>query len=315
MCGFKKYISTSLAIVLMLVSSISFVSAADIENSIIINGETSDIKLVHIDNERYLYTDSWYVPLRQVVETLGYTVNYDVSINKLAFEGEIQIFPDYTWRENLVTDSITSQIYGATINFNSNKPIIEIISPDGKNLYCQIGSESLIPFGSSPTPVIIDDTTYISIAVIDQIMANNSDDPTANISRSWNAQKHDTYYKGKTTWNSETNILIIDESANPFFENYNNSITILNSNGNKIIQRTENEKYAFCLIENNTKYKFVSIDKSTGKITDIEIGENISPLILMKFDAENPDIIWQYKIIDDEQSNFEPYKMYNLSEY
>ena len=45
---------------------------------IIVNGEKQTIDIKHIENSRYLNTDSYYVPLRKVFEILGCNVHYNV---------------------------------------------------------------------------------------------------------------------------------------------------------------------------------------------------------------------------------------------
>jgi beta-lactamase regulating signal transducer with metallopeptidase domain len=283
-------------------------------SNVTINGKSYDIKPIHIDNERYLYTNSWYVPLRDVFEALGCTINYDVGSDKLPQGRELQSFPQYEWRENLITDSITLQIYGATTLFNDNMPIIEIISAEGNILYCQIGCEFYTPFGSSPPPIIMNGKTYISIALIDGFMQNGEN---SNASVSWDGQKQDTYYMGKVTWDDRTNSLIIDENVKPAFENYNKTLNYLNLDGRRIMQRIENDKYAFCLVENYTDEKYescIAVEKFTGEIAVMgEIDKSIAHLIRINF--EDDDTVLVNKLIIGESHNnaLEFYQKYNLA--
>ncbi|MDD4690605.1 MAG: hypothetical protein PHE51_12795, partial [Eubacteriales bacterium] len=176
----KKYMSVMgiiMSVILLSVTVLVGGVLAGVVNgsdNVTINGKNYDMKLIHIDNERYLHTKSWYVPLRDVFEALDCTINYNVGHEKTQSVYRLQSFPQYEWRENLVTDDITSQIYGATTLFNDTMPVIEIISPEGKTLYCQIGSEFYTPFGSCPPPVLINGKAYASIALIDGFITQNS---------------------------------------------------------------------------------------------------------------------------------------------
>lgn len=77
----------------------------------------------------------------------------------------------------------------------------------------------------------------------------------------WDNQAHDTHYAGKVTWNDETNSLYIDTSANPVKANYDDVLKSFNSDGKRIMQRKENTKYVFCLVENYSDKDHQSFDK------------------------------------------------------
>lgn len=299
------------------------VSAAEINygNVISINETIQEVPPVHLNNERYLNTDSWYVPLRNVFEALGCEVNYDVGYDKIGLERIIQSFPQYEWREKLVVDNVTSQLYGATTGFNDNMPVIEVKSPKGYSMFCQIGSESYSPFSSGPPPIILNDKTYVSIAFVDRFLVQNTDNPGINVSVYWDDQAHDTYYVGKVTWNDETNSLYIDTSANPVKANYDDTLKSFNLGGKRIMQRKENTKYIFCLVENYSDKEhqsFIAVNKADGKSVKIcDIDNEFTHQISIEFDKENTDLISLYRVIPSENFKSESihYGTYNLSEY
>ena len=71
----------------------------ELNNGIItVNGEKQTIDMKHIENSRYLNTDSYYVPLRKVFEMLDCNVNYNVPKSNVPdyMKGE-QSFPFYAW--------------------------------------------------------------------------------------------------------------------------------------------------------------------------------------------------------------------------
>lgn len=163
-----------------------------------INGRNHTIEILHIDNIRYLNTDSYYAPLRRFFEQLGYQVYYEIPGSDAPdWMRETQRhFPEYSWRENLVSDEITQQIYGATTSANGNMPIIEIVSPAGEEIYCQVGSERYTS-GWAPPVIMIDNTAYIPIRALAYIIGG---DDTVK----WSEEKHDTYYEGALTFDAET---------------------------------------------------------------------------------------------------------------
>ena len=299
------------------------VSAAEINygNVISINGTVQEVTPIHLNNERYLNTDSWYVPLRNVFETLGCEVNYDVGYDKIGLNRIIQSFPKYEWREKLVIDNITSQLYGATIAFNDNMPVIEVKSQEGHSMFCQIGSEAYLPFSSGPPPIILNDKTYVSIALVDRFLAQNTDNPDINVSVYWDSQAHDTHYEGKVTWNDETNSLYIDTAASPVKANYDDALKFFNTGKKRIMQRKENTKYVFCLVENyadNDHQSFIAVNKADGKSVKIcDIDNKITHQISIEFDKENTDLILLYRVVPTEnfKSEFIHFGTYNLTEY
>ena len=321
----KYCIGLFLSAVVATTASISpgSVSAAEIDygNVISINGNVQEVIPIHFGNERYLNTDSWYVPLRDVFEALGCEVNYDVGYNQIDSEYIIQSFPQYDWREKLVIDNVTSQLYGATISFNDNMPVIEVKSQEGNSMFCQVGSEAYSSFSSGPPPIILNDKTYVSIAFVDRFLAQNTGNPGVNVSVYWDSQAHDTRYAGKVTWNDETNSLYIDTAANPVKANYDDTLKAFNLDGKRIMQRKENTKYVFCLVENYSDkdhQSFIAVDKANGtsaKICDID--NNISHQISIEFDEKNTDLILLYQVIPSGnfKSEFMHYGTYNLAEY
>ena len=98
-----------------------------------------------------------------------------MGYDKIGSERIIQSFPQYEWREKLVVDNVTSQLYGATTGFNDNMPVIKVKSQEGQSMLCQIGSEAYSQFYSGPPPIILNDKTYVSIAFVDRFLAPNTD--------------------------------------------------------------------------------------------------------------------------------------------
>ncbi len=318
--GFMKSVSVLTVLILSLsVFGVGvFASEINYGNAISINGSVLEMHPIHLGNERYLNTDSWYVPLRNVFEVLGCEVNYDVGYDKIGSERIIQSFPQYEWREKLVVDNVTSQLYGATTGFNDNMPVIEVKSQEGQSMLCQIGSEAYSQFYSGPPPIILNDKTYVSIAFVDRFLAQNTD---INVSVYWDNQAHDTHYAGKVTWNDESNSLYIDTFASPVKANYDDVLKSFNLNGKRIMQRKENTKYVFCLVENYSDkdhQSFIAVNKAGGKSVKLcDVDNEITHQISIEFDKENTDIISLYRVVPSGnfKSEFIHYGTYNLTEF
>ncbi len=217
--GLAKIMSLVMTLVLLaaLTTATVVMAAVDgleINNGIIIvDGKKQTIDIRHIENTRYLHTDSYYVPLRKAFEALGCRVNYNVPKSDLPgyMQGSVS-FPLYAWegRENSVTDFVTQQIYGATTGANTNMPAIEVISQNGEKWYCQVGSERYTNAWAPPV-LIIDDTAYISIRAIAYYLIPENEN--ADYSVLWDGVAHDTYYSGRLTFDEEELTLTIDTAG------------------------------------------------------------------------------------------------------
>ena len=68
-------------------ATIAFASidGLDIKNgTLIVNGKEQGIDIVYIETQKTSHTDSFYVPLRETFESLGYAVHYDANKSKYA---------------------------------------------------------------------------------------------------------------------------------------------------------------------------------------------------------------------------------------
>lgn len=280
-----------------------------------INGTPHKMNIIHIDNAQYLYSDSYFVPLRQMFEALGCTVNYDIDRSLAPKDWQIdehtKSFPQYfPWLENLVTNEATSYLYGATETDNSNMPVIEIISPGGEKWYCQVGSKKYTNAWAPPV-IIMENTSYIPIRAVAYYVGGGN-----NVQ--WDDSTHDTYYKGVLTWDSSSNAITIDTDAKTDI-NYDSALFYLNSGERRIIQRKQNKNHIFCLVDNytdNLHQTFIAIEKSSGNIAVMaEIDAELSHLIRIEFENGRDDVISLYKIIfgDNHNDSLELYASYNLT--
>lgn len=281
---------------------------------IIVNGEKQTIDIKHIENSRYLNTDSYYVPLRKVFEMLGCNVHYNVPKSNVPdyMKGE-KNFPSYAWegQENLVTDSVTQQIYGATTGANINMPIIEIVSENGEKWYCQIGSEKYTNAWAPPV-LLIEDTSYISIRAIAYYLIPENED--ADYSILWDAVAHDTYYLGRLTFDEETLTLTIDTNAGAGSRAHKDTLnTILENDAFRIMQRIESRNYLVCMIENYTQANAetcISIDKATGKIAQLEtFPSDVAVRLGLSFENENTFVLKQTILNSDELQEIRRYDL------
>lgn len=304
-------VCTMLFATLVMASSMTWGNA-----EVTINAKTYSMQVVHIANERYLPNDSYYIPLRDVFTALGCTVNYDVDRTNIPgpFQtaAATETFPDYDWRANMVTDDITAQIYGATTGASTNMPVIEITTPSGEREYCQLGAE-LSSFAWSPPPVLLEGKTYIPIRALAYFVGGDS-----NVQ--WNDQTHDTYYVGKLTWDSSANTLVIDHNASPMFERYLNTIADLNTNGRRVMQRVENDRYVFCLTDGYTDAQhetLLAVDKHTGtavKLDDIDM--SLSHRLRLAFDGDRTGAIVLNLLVFDENGEgvLQHYRTYTVTQ-
>ena len=181
-------------------ATIAFASidGLDIKNgTLIADGKSMGIDIIHIESQKSTHTDGFYVPLRETFESLGFTVHYDVDKSKYADRmGDVD-FPSYVWGEELVKTETDKYMYGATERLNTNMPIIEMVSPTGRTEYFQLGSKKYSKGYAFTLPVPIDGRVYLPIRAVANIIGG-----TNNVK--WNDGAHDTYYKGAVTFDEST---------------------------------------------------------------------------------------------------------------
>lgn len=189
------------------------------EKNFIINGKEYAITPILIENTMATHTDSYYVPLRDTFEALGYKVYYDVDKSKytdymgqysfpLFNNSEWEEFVDetgesyrlsmksyYDWLRSLVANNADYYIYGATGRMNAELPVIEMVK-GGETEFCQIGSWDM-SFGSAAPPVLINGKAYIPLRAVANLVGGID-----NVK--WNHEKHDTYFDGTLTFDEET---------------------------------------------------------------------------------------------------------------
>ena len=181
-------------------ATIAFASidGLDIKNgTLIADGKSQGIDIIHIASQKATHNDSFYVPLRETFESLGFTVHYDVDKSKYADRTGGVDFPSYSWGEELVKTETDKYMYGATERLNANMPIIEMVSPAGRTEYCQLGSKEYSDGYTFTPPALIDGRAYLPIRAVANIIGG-----TNNVK--WNDGAHDTYYKGAVTFDEST---------------------------------------------------------------------------------------------------------------
>ena len=219
------------ASIMAVVIAITFVCATVVmaavvneEEKFFINGKGYAITPILIENKLEVHTDSYYVPLRDTFEALGYDVFYDVDKSKYEnfmdeftfpqydsepysekvdneFIKEILHTPQYYLKDYVKTD-VDRYIYGATYHFNRQMPIIEMVKGD-EVLACQIGSERYYPFIPAGAVVLIDGKTYIPLRAVAHIVGGQD-----NVK--WDNEKRDTYFEGTLTFNEAENTVTIN---------------------------------------------------------------------------------------------------------
>ncbi len=216
---FVSALSTVIAVVMLGTTVFASGVLSDLNKGhMIINGREYSITPVFIENSLACHTDSYYVPLRETFEALGYEVLYDVekekySIGKMPFpmydRGDWYEFYDEElgewiklsdkeyndWRRSMATNNVNYYIAGATEGLNAQMPIIEMIK-DGKTEYCQLGSRNMSVGYIFAAPVLIDGKAYIPIRAVAYIVGGDD-----NVK--WNNEAHDTYYEGALTFDEE----------------------------------------------------------------------------------------------------------------
>ena len=224
-------ISKVMALIMTVVIALTMLGAsvvvADVfneEKKFFINGEGYAITPIFVENKLEVHTDSYYVPLRDTFEALGYDVLYDVDkskyekyMDKFTFpqydsepyisetidEIGVEIFhtPEY-YLKNYVKTDVDRYIYGATYRFNCQMPIIEMVKGN-ETWACQIGSTRYCDYIPAGAVILIDGKTYIPLRAVAYIVGGQD-----NVK--WNSEKRDTYFEGILTFDEAKNIVTIE---------------------------------------------------------------------------------------------------------
>ena len=188
------------------------VDGRDVPNGqLIINGSSSGVDIVKIPTVLTTDTDSYYIPLREVFEKLGYTIVYDVDREKYSEEVRsypTETFPSYDkpapdnydeWMRSLVTNDIDKYIYGQTSGYNQ-LPLIEVTAPNGDVQLWQAGCQHGFHFSG---PVMIDSTVYVPVRELAYTLGGYDN-------LKWDDAAHDTYYEGVVDFNKEDLVITIE---------------------------------------------------------------------------------------------------------
>lgn len=190
------------------------VDGRDVPNGqLIINGSSSGVDIVKIPTVLTTDTDSYYIPLREVFEKLGYTIVYDVDREKYSellsaspestfpgYEGSSGLPDNYNeWMRSLVTNDIDKYIYGQTSWYNQ-LPLIEVTAPNGDVQLWQAGCQHGFHFSG---PVMIDSTVYVPVRELAYTLGGYDN-------LKWDDAAHDTYYEGVVDFNKEDLIITIE---------------------------------------------------------------------------------------------------------
>ncbi len=224
-------ISKMMSFIMAIFVAVTFVCATVVmaavvneEEKFFINGKGYTITPILIENKLEVHTDSYYVPLRDTFEALGYDVFYDVDKSKYKNLMDEFTFPQYDsepysekvddeilkeiirtpeyYLKNYVKTDVDRYIYGATYHFNHRMPIIEMVK--GNEVWaCQIGSTRYNKFIPAGAVVLIDGKTYIPLRAVAYIVGGQD-----NVK--WNSEKRDTYFEGALTFNEAENIVTIN---------------------------------------------------------------------------------------------------------
>lgn len=195
-----------------------FANTPNSDNGTIVIGENSyKTDIIHIENVRHTNTDSYFIPLRDVFEILGATVEYNVErVNvPTVYETKASLypFPQYAWPgiENYVTSEELNYIYGATTGTNTNMPIIKI-TLDNYEWFCQIGCEMYSEINAEtlfdwapPVIMVNDNTAYMPIRALATILGGLD-------SVKWDPEIEDSYYEGVVSFDAEKLEIKIDNN-------------------------------------------------------------------------------------------------------
>ena len=208
----------------ILCSTVAIAAAINEEKNLFINGKGYSITPILIENKLEVHTDSYYIPLRDTFEALGYDVFYDVDKSKYEnlmdeftfpqYDSEPYIekldddlvkeyirMPEYYLKNHVKTD-VDRYIYGATHRFNRQLPIIEMVK-DNEIWACQIGSTRYSDYIPAGAVVLIDGKAYIPLRAVAYIVGGQD-----NVK--WDEKKRDTYFEGALTFNEAENTVTIN---------------------------------------------------------------------------------------------------------
>ncbi len=279
--------------------------------SLTIDGKTHAIEIVQVENSAYLPTDSYYIPLRAAFERLGCRVNYGVpeSAAPAVFQSADRTFPFYAWEgeQALVTDNLTMQLYGATTGANANMPIIEIVSPGGEAVYCQVAS-CMYSWAFAPPVILMDGTAYLPIRALAYYVGGDD-----NVQ--WDGAAHDTYYEGVLTWDAANSAIVIDPSAKRELA-YKDTLLSFNTGGRRVMQHIENRDFVFCLVKNGADdagETVMVIDKHTGQFVESDrFDGQTAARLRMQFTADADNVVALSLFTDNGQLTL--YKTYQMEE-
>ncbi len=215
-----KMMSLVMTLVLALAlgtATVVMAAVANEEKNFFIDQKGYAITPVLVENSLATHTDSYYVPLRETFEALGYEVKYDADKSKYdigrytfpAYDyerydefydeesGELIVidYNGYEWQKSFVTNEVDYYIYGATQSLNAQLPVIEM-TKDGKTEACQIGS-FYHTAGYAPPTTLINGRAYVPLRAVANIVGGID-----NVK--WSDENHDTYYEGALTFDEET---------------------------------------------------------------------------------------------------------------
>lgn len=223
----SKIAASIMAVVIavtMLCATVVLAAVVNEEENFFINGKGYAITPILIENKLEVHTDSYYVPLRDTFEALGYDVFYDVDKSKYENLMDEFTFPQYDsepynkkvddeilkeiihtpqyYLKDYVKTDVDRYIYGATHRFNWQMPIIEMVK--GNEVWaCQIGSTRYNKYIPAGAVVLIDGKTYIPLRAVAYIVGGQD-----NVK--WNSEKRDTYFEGALTFNEAENAVTIN---------------------------------------------------------------------------------------------------------
>lgn len=223
----SKIAASIMAVVIavtMLCATVVLAAVVNEEENFFINGKGYAITPILIENKLEVHTDSYYVPLRDTFEVLGYDVFYDVDKSKYENLMDEFTFPQYDsepyskkvddeilkeiihtpqyYLKDYVKTDVDRYIYGATHRFNWQMPIIEMVK--GNEVWaCQIGSTRYNKYIPAGAVVLIDGKTYIPLRAVAYIVGGQD-----NVK--WNSEKRDTYFEGALTFNEAENTVTIN---------------------------------------------------------------------------------------------------------
>lgn len=246
--------------------------------TIVIDNKKHPIDIRYVDNPQYLNADSYYLPLRKTFELLGCKVIYNAVPVKVS--GELTAgFPSTTANGG---EKIPAIMMRNNVNGTDNDGIITVVSPNGYEWHCRVGSERYKNVWAPPV-IMVEGTAYIPIRAVAGYLIPNDEDGDRSIL--YDAFAHDSYYQGRLSFDSDTMTVTIDTDAGagnaPQIDTYRRLI-----NAYDVDQRMESRNYLVCGINDADTYSYIAIDKQTGRIARL-ITSPKQPGTYMNFTDEN----------------------------